>query len=218
MARNGAATKTRILDVAQELILDYGFGSTSVDKVIEAAGITKGAFFYHFKTKSDLAQALVDRYAAMDRELYFATAEKAERLARDPYQQLLLFVGLFEEQARELNEPHPGCLFVSYCYENQLYDEQTKDVVLKAMLFWRQQLGDRIKAVMATRKPRLAVDVDSLADMFTVVLEGAFMMGKTLHEARLLADQMRHYRNYLELLFGDAPAVKDDLKKRNERV
>lgn len=208
MARNGEATKTRILDVAQDLILDYGFGSTSVDKVIEAAGITKGAFFYHFKTKSDLAKALVDRYAAMDRELYFATAEKAERLARDPYQQLLLFVGLFEEQARELSEPHPGCLFVSYCYENQLYEEQTKDVVHQAMLFWRQQLGTRIKAVMETRQPRLAVDVDSLADMFTVVLEGAFLMGKTLREARLLADQMRHYRNYLELLFGDEPAGK----------
>ena len=37
------------------MILDHGFGSTTVDAVVGRAGITKGAFFHHFAAKTDLA-------------------------------------------------------------------------------------------------------------------------------------------------------------------
>ncbi len=63
MPKNGEATKTRILDAAEALIMGHGLAGTSIDMVLEKAGITKGAFFYHFKTKSDLARSLVQRYA-----------------------------------------------------------------------------------------------------------------------------------------------------------
>ncbi|NIV21718.1 MAG: TetR family transcriptional regulator, partial [Gammaproteobacteria bacterium] len=41
MARSGAATRENLLDAAQALIFDHGFSATSVDKVIERAGVTK---------------------------------------------------------------------------------------------------------------------------------------------------------------------------------
>jgi len=69
MPRNGAATKEKILEVAQALVLEYGFGGMSVDQVITAAGITKGAFFHHFKSKNELANALLKRYVQMDDQL-----------------------------------------------------------------------------------------------------------------------------------------------------
>jgi TetR/AcrR family transcriptional repressor of nem operon len=53
VARNGARTRTAIMDAAQGLILQQGFAATSIDEIIERTGVTKGAFFYHFKSKSD---------------------------------------------------------------------------------------------------------------------------------------------------------------------
>ena len=44
------------------------------------------------------------------------------------------------------------------------------------------------------------VDIDSLADMFTVILEGAFVTSKALKEPKLTANQLRHYKNYLMFL------------------
>src|SRR5690606_41602255 len=79
MARNGAATRKSIMDAAQALILETGFSATSVDTVIARAGITKGAFFYHFRTKADLAEALVERDAAEDLHLLEEHLTQAER-------------------------------------------------------------------------------------------------------------------------------------------
>ena len=55
MARDGTMTRTKIMDAAERLILEQGFGGTSIDRVIEGAGVTKGTFFYNFRTKTDLA-------------------------------------------------------------------------------------------------------------------------------------------------------------------
>lgn len=45
---------------------------------------------------------------------------------------------------------------------------------------------------------------DSLADMMTVIFEGAFIVSKTLKEPGTVAAQLGHYRDYLVLLFGEA--------------
>ena len=67
-SRDPERTRERILDCAQALILDHGFGATTVDAVTGRAGITKGAFFHHFPSKSDLGRALAHRYAELDEE------------------------------------------------------------------------------------------------------------------------------------------------------
>ncbi len=67
MPRDGSATRQRILDTAERLVIDNGFAGTSVDQVVVESGTSKGAFFHHFPSKVDLARSLVARYAATDR-------------------------------------------------------------------------------------------------------------------------------------------------------
>ena len=192
------------MDAAEGLILDFGFGSTTVDAVVEGAGVTKGAFFHYFATKSDLAHAIVKRYAERDAEHLEKTLARAERLSRDPLQQLLIAVGLFEEQMDALTEPFPGCLFASYCYQSQLFDAQTLAIGRESMHLWRDRITHKLREVSERHTPRLDVDLDSLADMLLTIFEGAFVLSRTLDDARLVARQLAHYRSYLELLF-DAP-------------
>ncbi|MGE0735388.1 MAG: TetR/AcrR family transcriptional regulator [Alphaproteobacteria bacterium] len=202
MSRDGTQTRQNILDAAEALVLRQGFAATSIDRVIDNAGITKGTFFYHFKTKNDLALALVDRYARMDAHNLETNLLRAEKLSRDPLQQVLIFVGLFREMLDGLTEPAPGCLFASYCVEAQLFDVQTHKVIRDAMQHWRERLGAKFDEVIARYPPHQKVAAAELADMITVVFEGGFIMSKIMTEPNLVAAQLDHYRNYLELLFA----------------
>jgi TetR/AcrR family transcriptional repressor of nem operon len=195
-------TRERILDAAERLILAQGFVATPIDQIIAQVGLTKGAFFHHFESKGALARALIERYARQEEDLLQHLLERAGKLSSDPVQQLLIFVGLFLEIAEGLDEPSPGCLFASYCYESGQFDADTLRIVEASIRAWRAALGDKIRAAMAQCPPRTAVDADSLADMFIAVLEGAFIISRTLQEPQVFAQQLRHYRRYLKLLFA----------------
>lgn len=190
------------MDAAEALILDQGFAGTSVQEVIERAGITKGTFFYHFDTKQELAHALVDRYAAMDRQHLEEGMARAEREHEDPLEQMVAFVRGFEEEAEALTEPYPGCLFASYCYQHGLFDPRTMEVVDEAVLLWRRRLTRKLREVAERHPPRDHVDLEALADMLWVIFEGAFILSRTLDEAQAVARQLGLYRVALRQLFG----------------
>lgn len=202
MPRDGTVTRNKIMDIAQQMVLDVGLSGTSVDKVIDRAGVTKGTFFYHFKTKHDLAAALIERYADQDEHHFHDAMDKAEQLARDPLQQLLIFVGLFIEMAERLEEPFPGCLYASYCYQSGAISKQSLAQVERMMRFWRQQLTAKIAAVGTAYPPRIPVEIHQVADHVLTTFEGAFILAKVMKEPKLAAEQLVQCRNYLELLFA----------------
>jgi TetR/AcrR family transcriptional regulator, transcriptional repressor for nem operon len=204
--RDPIKTRERILDAALALILDHGFGATTVDAVVGRAGITKGAFFHHFASKTDLARALVDRYAAMDRDHLQDRLDRARKLSHDPLQQVLLLIGLYIQDFESLDEPFPGCLFASYIYEHKLFEEGTLEVLRDSTLMWRRIMREMLEKVAAKYPPRMPVEMESLADLFYALTEGSFIMMKTLGDKTLLARHSVHLRNYLELLFGNTNA------------
>ena len=205
MRKDGIATREKILDGAQELILDLGYSGMKVDHVLEHVGITKGAFFHHFKTKDDLAKALLRRYNSKDALIYAETRDRAEKLSDDPLQQIIIFIRLFEDMFSELTEPYPGCLLASYLYELQQFDDETRGMLHEAFARWRTLLQEKFELIIKKYPPKNPVSASQLADGFTVVLEGAFITGKAMNEAKLVTEQLRLYRNYIELLFA-APA------------
>lgn len=52
--RHNAEVRTRILSGASALFRDKGFAGVSIDAVMAEAGLTRGAFYAHFKTKDSL--------------------------------------------------------------------------------------------------------------------------------------------------------------------
>ncbi|MDQ3790673.1 MAG: TetR/AcrR family transcriptional regulator [Actinomycetota bacterium] len=61
MARQERAERTRnaILDAAAAVFDEYGFNGASLSDILAKAGVTKGALYFHFSSKEDLAHALV---------------------------------------------------------------------------------------------------------------------------------------------------------------
>ena len=56
--------RSEIIDVATELFATRGYSSTTMNDILEAAGITKGGLYHHFASKDEVFAACVDRLAA----------------------------------------------------------------------------------------------------------------------------------------------------------
>jgi TetR/AcrR family transcriptional repressor of nem operon len=200
MAR-GTPTRDRILEAAQRLVLEHGFGSTTVDAILAETGTSKGAFFHHFPTKARLGQALVERYAAADAETLETLMATAEAASDDPAEQLVAFLGAFEEATEEMVNMQPGCLFVSFIYETDLTGGDTDEIVARSILLWRERIVTKLLAAAASRPSIAGVDLPSLADQVFTIFEGGFLLARALGQPDALRRQLAHLRHYLELLF-----------------
>ncbi|WP_027385457.1 TetR/AcrR family transcriptional regulator [Chryseobacterium gregarium] len=58
--KKSEATRLNILQKAFELIYTKGYQTTSIDEIIATTQVTKGAFFYHFKTKDEMGLAIIN--------------------------------------------------------------------------------------------------------------------------------------------------------------
>jgi TetR/AcrR family transcriptional repressor of nem operon len=201
MARSGAETRERILDGAQRLVLEHGLAATSVDAILAESKTSKGAFFHHFPTKNDLARALVEGYAEGDVAFLHEFMERAEATNDDPALQVLEFIRLFEEAADEMVANQPSCLYVSYIYEKQLFEDGTNDIIAGAVLAWRERLAAKLREAAEAHPPRSTIDPDALADHVFATFEGAFMLTRTMNDPELMRRQLALVRDYVSLLF-----------------
>ena len=55
--------RMELADCAERLFLSRGYEKTTVNDVIAATGVSKGAFYHHFKAKEDLLEAVTERFA-----------------------------------------------------------------------------------------------------------------------------------------------------------
>lgn len=63
MTKRGYQTKSRIINVARTLYSSHGCDGTTLDDIITASGVTKGAFYHYFKSKEALCHELIDYVA-----------------------------------------------------------------------------------------------------------------------------------------------------------
>lgn len=78
-------TRNRILDTAEEVFRDQGVTSTSLADIADAAGVTRGAIYWHFRNKSDLFSAMLDRVALPMEEMI---RQAADASTEDPLSRL----------------------------------------------------------------------------------------------------------------------------------
>ncbi|MBW0147179.1 TetR/AcrR family transcriptional regulator [Marinobacter arenosus] len=205
MSNRSHATQERILAAAETLILGRGFSSTGIEEIVDAAAITKSGFFYHYADKNEMARALVKRYLAKDNQVFTDLFARADTLTEDPLQRLLIFLHLFAETMAKMEMTHPGCLVVTFTYERYQADEQVAELVRQGVLHWRELIADRLETIAQVYPPRLAVDLEELADMFTTVVEGGILLTRVFDQNKHLGKQVLLYRNFLRMIFSPDP-------------
>jgi AcrR family transcriptional regulator len=95
----GEQSRLELVSVAIDCFSRYGYQGTSIDRIARAAGVTKGALYYHFKDKEALLfGALDDRIGGFER----VVVERVTRL-RDPVAALYAVADICIEQATRSN-------------------------------------------------------------------------------------------------------------------
>ncbi|OYX16452.1 MAG: hypothetical protein B7Z16_11460, partial [Algoriphagus sp. 32-45-6] len=187
MARDGKPTRDKILEESKALILQNGYAGTSIDQILEKTALTKGAFFYHFKTKNELAKALIEEFIRLDLATMEAALNDTQHLKGKPLDRLLTFIQLFIDMFTGLSTPYPGCLYASYANESNLFDEEIKKSISESMLIWRDNIELLLNDVLEQYDMVIEEDLRSLADTFTVIFEGGFVLSKSVNEPDLTA-------------------------------
>lgn len=200
MARDGKLTRDKILTESKQLVFENGFSGTSIDQILERTGITKGAFFYHFKTKNHLAKALIEEFAREDIFHMNEALKKTENLKGDALERLLQFIQEFIDMMCEVDEPY-SCLYASYTYEPNQFDQETLNHIAETILTWRNTMTGLIQDVLKEYDTKVKIDIQSLADHTVVIFEGAFIVSKALKGKDLTANHLKHLKNYFELIF-----------------
>lgn len=197
----GAATRERIMDVAEAAVLSKGFGATSIDEVIAEAGLTKSGFFYHFRDKNELARAMLHRYVRANDRIFDDVFERGRQLSDDPLQAFLISLKLLAEVMADLPNGHPGCLIASICYQERLFDREVRAITASSVEAWNARFLNALQDIAAVYPPREPIDLSDVADMVSCVVDGAIIMSKTLDDPRRLERQILTFRTYVKLLF-----------------
>lgn len=205
--RRGAATRERILEIAELAVLAKGFEATSIEEIICEAGITKSGFFYHFRDKNQLAHEMLRRYIAANDAVFDDVFARGRELSDDPLQAMLIGLKLLSEIMADLPNGHPGCIIASICYQERLFDREVLELSARSVRSWNERLRGYLEEIAAVHPPRAAVDLDTLAAMFSCVVDGGIIMGKVLREPNRVEQQVMAFRSFLSLVFSPPAAT-----------
>ena len=70
IAKDGEVRKQELLNSALDLFAEKGYDHTSINEIIEKVGVTKGAFYYYFKSKEQVLDEIVDKFNSFDAQIF----------------------------------------------------------------------------------------------------------------------------------------------------
>jgi len=195
--------RSHLLDAALRVIREKGYHGITVDEICAAAGVTKGAFFHHFKSKEDLAVSAANHWSAVTGALF---AQAAYHQAQDPLDRVLgyldfrkaLIVGTLAEFT---------CLVGTMAQETFLTNPAIRDACFASIAGHADTLeGDFAEAI--ARHGVAGISASGIALHTQAVLQGGFILAKAKDDPAIACDSIDHLRRYIELLFRDGDKEK----------
>ncbi|MCC8356281.1 MAG: TetR/AcrR family transcriptional regulator [Oscillospiraceae bacterium] len=112
ITKDAKERRNEILDIAQRLFHEKGYGQTTIEDILKEAGIAKGTIYYHFKSKEEILSAMIDRQLDRREEEFCRIAEnetltpveKLMQVISLQAQQGTLAEGLHEKENAELHQ------------------------------------------------------------------------------------------------------------------
>ena len=190
-------SKTRFLDAALQVIRTKGYEATRVEDICEAAGLTKGSFFHHFKSKEDLALAAAEHFGAMADRIF--SAAPYQNLT-DPLDRLLGYVD-FRSAILQGDLPDYTCLLGTMVQEVYETHPAIRAACERQITAHAATLAKDIDEAKSRYAPQAPWTPESLAFHMQAVIQGAFVLAKAQQGPEIVADCLRHLRRYLETQF-----------------
>jgi TetR/AcrR family transcriptional repressor of nem operon len=192
-----ANAKEKLLEAALTVIRSKGYAATTVDELCAAAGVTKGAFFHHFRSKEALAVAAAEHWGAMT-GAFFAAAPYHD--LADPLDRVLGYID-FRRSILEGEIFEFTCLLGTMVQE--AYDTNPKiRAACDAVISDHAANVERdIAAAMNAHGIVGDWTAESLALHTQAVLQGAFILAKAKGGPDVAAESVDHLKRYIMMLF-----------------
>jgi TetR/AcrR family transcriptional repressor of nem operon len=190
-------SRLRLLSAALHSIRAKGYSATTVDDICREAGVTKGSFFHHFKTKDDLAVAAVKHWEEMTGS-FFASAPYHHAL--DPVDRLL---GYLDFRAGILTGELPDytCLLGTLVQETYATHPHLRVACERALASHIETLTRDVQAAKDLYAPQAAWSAASVGYFIQAVLQGSFIFAKATQGPEIARESIEHLRRYIAYLF-----------------
>jgi TetR/AcrR family transcriptional repressor of nem operon len=202
MADTYHESKTKLLDAAIHVIRAKGYTATRIEDICEAAGLTKGSFFHHFKSKEDLALAAAEYWGEVTGRMF---ADAPYHAVSDPLGRLLAYVD-FRKSLLAGELPEFTCVIGTMVQEVYDTHPQIREVCDKGIRAHAATLEADIAEAMRQHNIHADWTARSLALYTQAVIQGALILAKAQHGPEVAADCVDHLRRYLEMLFTSSDA------------
>jgi TetR/AcrR family transcriptional repressor of nem operon len=190
-------SKIKLLDAALQVIRAKGYAATTVDDICHQAGVTKGSFFHHFKSKDQLALSATAHWEAMT-EGFFAAAPYHK--PSDPLDRLLGYVQ-FRGAMLTGELPDYTCLLGTLVQETYATHPEIRAACDRGMSRHIAELTRDIAAAKELYAPRARWSAESVGYFIQAALQGSFIFAKAKQSPEVVRDNLAHLRRYLGALF-----------------
>jgi TetR/AcrR family transcriptional repressor of nem operon len=174
-----------VIKVVSRLFLVHGFANTSMDDVVKYSGVSKSNIYYHFKSKDELALAVLESYIASLQNLFreHVLGERGAFLPRLEHYIDLLIQELVERDCTG------GCPLISLMVEAGKTNESVR---ARLAQFFQQQADVFTKLLEDGKRQgeiRSDLPAQALASLIASWLEGSLMLASIKKSASSLREE-----------------------------
>jgi TetR/AcrR family transcriptional repressor of nem operon len=127
-------TKERILDAAEEIMLQKSFHSVGLNEILSAVKVPKGSFYHYFQSKEQFGVELLKHYVA-DASSYKRRALLTTELSENPFERLLAYFDLHIAKLME-NGCQCSCLIAKLATEVATFSDDMRAVLAEGAREW----------------------------------------------------------------------------------
>ena len=194
-------SKAKLLEATLRVVRAKGYTATRVEDVCAAAGLTKGSFFHHFRSKEDLALSAVAHWEEFTRAFF---ADAPYHRPADPLDRVLAYVD-FRKSILTGELPEYTCFAGTIIQEAYATHPELAAACARNIGGHARTLEADIEEAMRRHAVGGDWSAESLALHMQAVIQGSFILAKAKGGATVAAACLDHLRRYLELLFARQP-------------
>jgi TetR/AcrR family transcriptional regulator, transcriptional repressor for nem operon len=198
--RSGAAprdperTRERLLQAASREVYRSGFQSASLDTILAAAGVTKGALYYHFDSKEALGYAVVEEVIALDLRAKWL---RPLQTGKDPFNTL---IGIVQGESVRPEDVRGGCPLNNLAQEMSPLDEGFRKRLATVFDAWRKGIATALREGQTHGTVRRDLEPTEAAGLLIAMVEGYVSLAKNAQDAKVMKAGIRNIVDWLRSL------------------